>query len=730
MSTGRRPGTFRSAKSGDDAPPPPLPRGETAAAAGVGPAQVVTAGATWADALIKAAVIAFACAWMYSPSLRGDWLWDDDTSITKNAVVQNPNYDLWKIWVAPEGADYFPLTATGFWLQWQLFAPAQNTPPEQMPAAVERLKIGYHAVNIVLHAIAALLLWRLMSVMKLPGGWLAGMLFAVHPIGVESVSWVSELKNTLCQPLFLLAAIHFVLFDDAEREAGDWDSRRVWGNYALAVLCFLLAMLAKTSVVMFPVVILLYAWWKRGRVGPLDIVHSAPFFLVSLLLGLMTIYYQHGRAVGEERMPIEGILPRVAIAGMAIPFYLWKAVWPFDLLPIYPQWQVLPPKWWQFLPWPLMAAVFAWLCTRLQPAGRPCWARNVLFALGFFVLMLLPILGFITISYMRITWVCDHFLYLPMISLIMLGTAAATVWAARADATEQRMTISAAAMLIVLLAFSTFRYAHVWFNEDAQWTHTLASNPDAWQAHNRLGAWKAGLGNTKGAHEHFKNASRLRPDLGETHNNLGTTHLQQGHVDEAIAAFAKAAEVTPHVPLFRVNLLNALLESGRMERVDATFLAMLEKEDPAALQFLVALGQQAMALENAAVQAAAANRPEEAERVAAVARSRFALAAAKYKLVLDRQPRSAVGWNNLAVMLMKLGRREEAVAAFEQALAIAPELLDARMGLEAARQELAATGTQQAAPGGPRPAQPPEMQPQEMQPPPSPTLGPPPGFGK
>ena len=131
MSTGRRPGTFRSAKSGDDAPPPPLPRGETAAAAGVGPAQVVTAGATWADALIKAAVIAFACAWMYSPSLRGDWLWDDDTSITKNAVVQNPNYDFWKIWVAPEGADYFPLTATGFWLQCSSSPLRRTRPPSR-----------------------------------------------------------------------------------------------------------------------------------------------------------------------------------------------------------------------------------------------------------------------------------------------------------------------------------------------------------------------------------------------------------------------------------------------------------------------------------------------------------------------------------------------------------------------------------------------------------------------
>ncbi|MFN9367204.1 MAG: tetratricopeptide repeat protein [Planctomycetia bacterium] len=724
MSTGRRPPAFRSAKPGDVAAPPLPPEAGTAPADDGRPTGTAATARSWADALIKAALIAVACAWIYSPSLHGDWLWDDDTSVWKNPTVLNPVYSFKDFWVAPAGADYFPLTATGFWLQWHLFGPAPNTPPDQVPAAMERVKTAYHAVNIILHAAAALLLWRLMHAMKLPGGWLAGMLFAVHPIGVESVSWVSELKNTLCQPLFLLAAIHFVLFDDAERAESDWDSPRVWGNYVLALVCFLLAMLAKTSVVMFPVVILMYAWWKRGRIGPLDIVHSAPFFLVSLLLGLMTIYYQHGRAVGQEKMPIDGILPRFAIAGMAIPFYLWKTVWPFDLLPIYPQWQVHPPKWWQFLPWPLMAAALVWLVMQVRPGGRSGWARNVLFALGFFVLMLLPILGFITISYMRITWVCDHFLYLPMISLIMLGTAAAAGWVARAEATEQRVAVTAAAALVGLLAFSTFRYAHVWFNEDKQWTHTLASNPDAWQAHNRLGAWKAARGDVKGAHEHFKNSSRLRPDLGETHNNLGTTHLQQGNRDEAIAAFERAIAATPHVPLFRVNLLNALLETGRMERFESTFRTMLDEEDPAATEFLVALGQQGMAMENAANAAAKANRPEEAQRLAAAALGRYELATKQFRLLLEKHPRNAVGWNNCAVMLMKHGKLQDAVSAFERALEINPSLMDAQVGLEAARRELAASANAQPSPGGQRPPPLPEMQP-----PNSPTLGPSPLLG-
>lgn len=728
MSRGRRSAPSRPGPPADIVAPPQLPQplGGGSVAAGQGATSDRFADG-WAGTLIKAAVIAIACAWIYSPSLHGDWLWDDDTSVWKNPVTMSPSYSFWKFWVAPEGADYFPLTATGFWVQWQLFGPGPTTPPEQVPALIENVKTAYHAVNIALHVAGALLLWRLVNVMKLPGGWFAGMLFAVHPIGVESVSWISELKNTLCQPLFLLAAIHFVLFDDAETETRDWDSPAVWGNYALALACFILAMLAKTSVVMFPVVILLYVWWKRGLLRPVDIAHSAPFFLVSLLLGLMTIYYQHGRAVGQEKMPIDGIMPRFAIAGMAIPFYLWKTFWPVNLLPIYPQWQVQPVTWqkaWQYLPWPLMAGTLAWIWQYRGTAERPRWGRHVLFAFGFFVLMLLPILGFITISYMRITWVCDHFLYLPMISLLVLVTVAVAKWADTADQAEQQVIVVGGAVLLALLAFGTYRYSGAWFNEDKQWTHTLASNPNAWQAHNRLGAWKAARGDIPGAHEHFKNSSRLRPDLGETHNNLGTTYLHQGNMDEAIAAFERAIEATPHVPLFYANLLSALLESGRQEKFDTLFAALLDKENPAVIEFLVRMGQDAMGMENAANAAAKAGRTEEAKQIATRAIARCDIVAQKYKTVIDKHPRNAVAWNNYGVMLMKVGKKQEAIAALERAVEIAPTMPDARMALDAARREMqaeAGPGTS----GSPPPAPPPLMQE-----PSSPTLGPPPLFGK
>ena len=556
----------------------------------------------WQDFLLHAAVILFAALWAYSPSYYGDWLWDDDQSITANAVAQAP-FSFKNIWVNPPGADYFPLTATAFWLEWHAFGP--NT-------------YGYHAVNIVLHALAALLLWWLLEEMELPGAWLAGLVFAIHPVCVESVAWVSELKNTLSQPLFLLSAIFFVRSEDPEK-AGTPNAV----NYILSLVFFLLSMFAKTAVVMFPVVILLYVWWKRGTITPRDILRAAPFFLISLVLGIVTISFQHARAIGQETIPVGGVASRIATAGMGILFYLWKVTLPVGLLTIYPRWEVDPPKLWQFLPWPILAAAAAWCWV-----NRGTWGRHIIFAMGFFILMLLPILGFITISYMRITWVADHFVYLPMISIIALGCAAAGGWYERANPRVKPLAVVLATAIIACLAIGTFRYSHAWANEENLWTHTLASNHEAWQAHNRLGAKKYAKGDVDAAFYHFTNSTRLRPDLGETHNNLGTVLAARGKIEEAIKEYYLATEATPHVPMLRINLANALASQGRFPEAVTQFLKILEQE-----------------------------------------------------------PGNAPVMNNCGVVYFKAGDKENAIAMFRKALAINPDLKDSKDSLAVALGE-------------------------------------------
>ena len=676
----------------------------TDAVTGESPAAGVTGGAwgvaTVRDLIFRAMLIVVAVLWIYAPTYHGEWLWDDDSILTANPVVQSASLaGLVSLWVGPTGADYFPLSYTALWAQWPFFG-LNST--------------GYHVVTILLHASAALLLWRLLVVMRIPGAWLAGLLFAIHPVCVESVAWVSEIKNTISLPLFLLSAIFFSRYDDALWGQGSSEPRGnrrpPVGDWMLSILFFTMAMLAKTSVVMFPVVLLLHAWWKRGRITQRDIVAAAPFFLVSLCLGLVTIYYQHGRAIGEEKMPVAelfsvvGFLSRTATAGMAILFYLWKAVWPFHLLPIYPRWEVDPPQIWQFLPWPILVAVGCALWSRRGTAALPTPARHALFGLGFFLLMVFPILGFITISYMRITWVADHFIYVAIIGVIVPVCAAAAAWFASARPRIQILAIGAATVLLAGLACSSLRYAHVFANEDLLWTHTLASNPDAWQAHNRIGARKVGRGDLEGGLYHFSNSTRLRPDLGETHNNLATVYMSLGRTDEALEEFKVTTELLPNVFAVHLNRGNALQSVGRIEQAEKWYEELVTRFPKEALAWnnlgIVQVNKGDRKAGIVSLRRAVELQPEftdawrnldgalrtEAEALA-VAGS-YGDAEAIYLDLLKRAPDDVMLLTNRGVVLYKLGRIDAAVAAFRRALAINPGAKEASESLAVALGQL------------------------------------------
>ncbi|MBM4058752.1 MAG: tetratricopeptide repeat protein, partial [Planctomycetes bacterium] len=347
-------------------------------------------------------------------------------------------------------------------------------------------------------------------------------------------------------------------------------------------------------------------------------------------------------------IPVGGASSRLALSGMAVVFYLSKILIPFGLLPIYPRWEIEPPRAWQFVPWVLVAAGVAWAWTR-----RDAWGRHVLFAFGFFLLIVFPVLGFITISWMRITWVADHFVYLPMISIVALVAAAATEWYRRLPV-ERR---AAAALVVALLAAASHRYSAAWVSERQMWTHTLAGNPDAWQAHNRLGAVLVRDGDVDGAYEHFVASSRLRPDLGETHNNRGQTLAMKGRIDEAIEAFETAMAASPQILVIHLNLANAYAARNRMADAERLLRALIDREP----EMLPARARWADVL--AVLQ-------------------RFDEAAAQYRIVLKKVPRNAVLWNNCGACLLRLSRRDDAAECFRRALALQPDLADARNNLD------------------------------------------------
>ena len=492
---------------------------------------------------VRVGLILAAVVWIYFPAIHGGWLWDDDRLVTGNFQLRSLG-GLRKIWFEPGSqADYYPLEQTVLWLEWHLW----------------RLDtLGYHLQNMALHACSALLVWRLLEKMGLRLAWLGGFLFAIHPVQVESVAWIAELKNTLSLPLFLLAMGAWIDYDRAGKRS----------DYFLALGLFLTALLCKITVVMFPLVILLHAWWRRGRIGWSDLKVSAPFFLLSLAVGLITILsglwdrlFNH---LGTGYAPAGGGLARLVLAGLEIAFYFSKSILPVKLLPIYPKWTVDVFSPLSYLPWVILFGVLAWLWTRRQGWGRPA-----LLGLGFFLLNLAPCPGFIPAPNMGYAWVMDHFLYLPIIGLIGLFVAGAEQVEKQLSPALRSAGAGLIAVIAALLAWQSHHYAALYLSEEELWTYASRHNPGSDVAHNNLGHAFLMGDRLPEARNQFEAALQINPGYAYAHNGLGNALFLSGRTAEAIDHYRQALRIDPRYPEAHNGLANALLKSGHLPEARA-----------------------------------------------------------------------------------------------------------------------------------------------------------------
>ena len=575
-----------------------------------------------------------AAAWIYWPALHGGWIWDDQTEIPKIAALHGPGL-LGKIWVAPDTGDYYPVKVTVEWLQWHLWG--NDT-------------LGYHLTNVVLHAGSGLLLWWLLRKLGIRCARFAGLLFIVHPLAVESVAWVDELKNTLSLPLLLLAMIAYV--DHEEK------GRRLW--YWLSVAGFLAAMLSKSSVVMFPFILLLYAWWRRGAVRAADLRAAAPFFLISLVLGMVAIRFQHlyGLAGGEGVIVLGGWPTRFARAGLMAAFYLHKSVWPVGLMPIYPRWTITASPA-AYLPWLTLGAAGWWCWTK-----RQTWGKHVLFGLGCFILNLAPVAGFIAVSHMRFTWTMDHLAYLPLVGLVALAAgglgALETRWA-RCAPVLRWLAMGAAAAGCAALAVASRGYAARFQSAEQLWTYALEKNPDAWVAHNNLGEALFERGAVPAAITQYQETVRLAPDFVYAHLNLGIAWAAQGKWPEALAEDREALRLKPNWAGTNKILADALERAGHPADAIPYYQRALQitPDFPAAENGL----------------GSALFRTED-----------YRAALIHFAAAVRLKPDYAEAHNNLGVLLAGAGRREDAITEFETALRLRPDYPQARAALEALRR--------------------------------------------
>ena len=494
----------------------------------------------------------------YQPAWNGGFIWDDDEYVVNNELLTAPD-GLRRIWFSLDSpSQYFPLVYTSFRIEHALWG---------------LNPVGYHWVNLLLHIVNALLVWRVLMALKVPGAWLAGAIFALHPVQVESVAWITERKNVLMGFFFLLTLLAWIAFVD-ER------TKRPWRFYVLALILYVLSLSAKTTACTLPAALLLILWLQKKPINAERILQIAPFFLLGLGMGLVAVWWErYHQGTSLALVPL-GPIERILVASHAVWFYLGKLIWPSSLTFIYPRWTIVVTRPLEYA-WLLAGAG---LCAVIY-FGRRRLGRGVEVAAVFFVTTLSPVLGFIMLFTFCYTFVADHYQYLASIGPIALASAGVASLAATFKG-SRKLILGTALCVIGALAVLTWRQSAMYGDIETLWRTTLLRNPGCWMAYNNLGNTLMAynnLGNTlyeanriPEAMDLFKQALRMNPDNDAAYYNLGNALVQRGRTLQAIDEYERALRINPNFAEAHNNLGNALLLTGRTsEAIDQYEQALL-----------------------------------------------------------------------------------------------------------------------------------------------------------
>lgn len=672
------------------------------------------------------ALIFAVCLLAYLPAMSGGILWDDDAHITSAALRSLDG--LRRIWFDLGATQqYYPLLHTAFWLEHHMWG--DNT-------------FAYHLLNVLLHATAACLV--VVTVRRLlvegEGGagprpalrgaeWLAGLLFAVHPVAVESVAWISEQKNTLSAVFYLAAALAYLRFDRERRPV----------RYALASAWFVLAVLTKTVTVTLPAALLVVFWWQRGRIDwRRDVLPLVPWLVLGVSAGLFTAWVER-TFIGAQGSEFNlSAVERGLLAGRVIWFYLGKLIWPANLIFIYPKWEVDASVAWQYL-FPLAAIGLVVLLMRLARRWRGPLAAFLIFGGTLF-----PALGFFNVYPFKYSYVADHFQYLASLG-ILVPLAAGLTLALRAIARRgPAVARGVHGGLLAALGVLTWQQCGIYRDSETLYRDIIARNPGCWMPYNNLGMIAAAdprrvpealdliqaairanprvaepysnLGylyagmpeRMADAIRYFELALQLDPKLAHAHNNLANVLMKiPGRLDDAIAHYRLAVQFAPDAAGMHDNLGTALEQTpdGLAEAI--THFEIACRLDPESLDARMHLGRALARLpgrfdEAIAHLAAVVERtPDSAEAhehlgtALAQRPDRLPEAIRHFETALRLNPDSASAHGNLGAALIKTpGRLRDAIAHFEAAVRIDPSLIEARQvlgillsGIPARRQE-------------------------------------------
>jgi Flp pilus assembly protein TadD len=601
----------------------------------------------------------------YRPAATGTFIWDDDEYVALNPNLRSAA-GLADIWLHPKRSpQYYPVTFTSFWIEYHIWGAGPR---------------GYHEINIILHAASALLLWRLLKRLGVPGAAVAAAVFALHPVMVETVAWITERKNTLSLLFYLAAMDAYLRFARIEEhETAERTTR--WGAYTAALVFFLCALGSKTVTASLPAALLLILWWK-DRLRQRDWMMLAPFFLLGIAAGWHTSWLERSEVGASGAEWDYTAAQRLLIASRALWFYTAKLFWPGSLSFIYPKWRVDPTD---MVQWMFPLAVLAALAILF--ALRRRIGRGPLVAVLLFIGTFAPALGFVNVYPMRYTFVADHYQYHASLALIVLIVAGATTFIRRRGLNRRfpRAVAGVIAIVLMTLLVLTWLQAGIYRDQRTLWADTLRKSPNSWMVWLNQGrvAASASPPDMAAAADAFRKALDLAPDVADPHYDMGLIHLDERNYPAAAAEFSRATQIEPrhargHNMLgfalaAQHRLDDAIVEYRRALAIKPNYanahftlgLALREQGnyEPAATEFLAAIDldpTSAPALRELAT--------------CRIRQANYAAALDSLRRLLQLQPNNAEAHFDLAAACALTNHPEESNDHFLRAVALKPEL--------------------------------------------------------
>jgi Tfp pilus assembly protein PilF len=575
---------------------------------------------------------------VYIPAMLGGYIWDDDVYVEKNSLLSSPD-GLLNIW-SGKGvvSQYVPMVYTTFRFEYSLWG---------------LRPFGYHLTNILLHAFNALLVWLLLSRLNIRGAWLVSAIFALHPVHVESVAWITERKNVLSLFFALLSAIAYCKYAFSSDDELTKGRREIF--YKLSTVMFLCALASKAVVCFFPVLLLIILWWKNGRIIRKDIRDLSRFFVLGLAWGLFIMWWENHH-IGTGNVEL-GLTPvkRILIASHALWFYIGKLFYPVNLTFSYPKWHIEPTNplhyIWLFLCLAAFLGIWHW---------RKQLGRGFIAAIVFFIVALFPVLGFFSLYTFVYTYVADHYQYVASIGIVALVVNIGYIVVKRLGKYAKGISMASVAIILLTLGTLTWRQCHIYKDRETLWLDIIHKNPDSSMAHINLAAEYDKQGRFDEAIDQLKKALQLNPDDAQIYGDLGWLFVKKTNLDEAEDFFLIAQKLEPNNVTMHNNLGLLYMKKEDFDKAISYFQQ--------ALQIIPELADLHVNLGNAF-------------RL----KGDFNQAMNHYSEAIRIKPNFAAAHYNLGYLLEQSGKLDEAIHEYIKTLAINPNFARAKTALVAAQ---------------------------------------------